>query len=125
MADVPANVLFNCQQYCLKDQTSNQGRQPCSSIDFIPGKRYSTKEYTESKCFLTRPDQNLDRRPLQPQDFPREQDHYHYREVCYSGTAASNDCPNMMYVMERHPGMKLNKHFKVLDVETLEKCEEV
>ncbi|KAL7634167.1 UNVERIFIED_CONTAM: hypothetical protein RMT77_015496 [Armadillidium vulgare] len=128
LSEIPSDVIFKCQDFCLKDRTSQSLPQLCGSFDFVPGKRFSSKiEYTESKCFLAMPEDTPGKLP----QYKIAKDYYHYREVCYSGDGTdkptvATDCPDRFYVMERVMGKRfMPKGAREVNANSLEECQQM
>ncbi|EFA06632.2 uncharacterized protein nompA isoform X2 [Tribolium castaneum] len=103
----PFKVLEKCEQLCLTDRASNNIVRTCTSFDFQPGSRIATynggPEYEESTCYLTaeqaRPE-GIGSLMLVPNSV-------HFTEVCLTSNRIDRDCPNRLYIFERHPRKKL------------------
>ncbi|KAK7863129.1 hypothetical protein R5R35_002011 [Gryllus longicercus] len=105
----PREVLEKCQDLCLRDRApTNNLLRACSSFDFQPGSRIASfsgdPEYEDSTCFLTR-------EQAQPEGIGNllmVPNSVHFNEVCLSSSRVERECPNRLYVFERHPRKKLN-----------------
>ncbi|XP_042206485.1 uncharacterized protein LOC121855510 isoform X7 [Homarus americanus] len=111
--DTPVEVLTLCVGRCLQDENVQKLKSRCTAFDYLPGKRinyYNSNEmvYTETKCLLTRPENDhLGFR------YRARKESVHFREVCYTGSVVRAECPTRLYVMER----LINKRFLPKDAE--------
>ncbi|XP_018018616.1 uncharacterized protein LOC108675138 [Hyalella azteca] len=135
---MPAAVLALCEDRCLKDRTATQQlTRRCGSLDFVPGRRYSSYsnsvEYTETKCFLSQPQDDRNSAAAQSRSqFERANNYAHLREVCFSAPSSTQasilreECPDRLYVMERHLAKRfLPKNVIEVTASTLEECQNI
>ncbi|XP_042900056.1 uncharacterized protein [Parasteatoda tepidariorum] len=117
--DLPIRVLSECIRRCAEDRTTTQHVPQCRSFDFLPGKRISpvpthegndigpgrtniVAEYEDSSCYLYYDQAS----PDGTETLVRQQDVWHFNEICITSSKVSTECSNRLYVMERTPGFR-------------------
>ncbi|XP_054162309.1 uncharacterized protein LOC128960262 [Oppia nitens] len=104
--DEPIKVLEECIRRCQEDRLTTIAN--CLSFDFSPGRRRSSPfknppEYETSSCTLY----NDRGSPDGEETLVKEENYWHYNEVCLTSAKVSTQCPNRLYIFERIPGYKL------------------
>ncbi|XP_022646313.1 uncharacterized protein LOC111264099 isoform X3 [Varroa jacobsoni] len=104
-SEQPVKVLEECVRRCQKDQTT--AITHCLSFDFMPGRlRGATAstppDFKQSVCYLY-----YDRsQPDGAESLVRQNNAWHYNEVCLSSGKLQSECPNRLYVFDRTPGYR-------------------
>ncbi|CAN8010574.1 unnamed protein product, partial [Ixodes pacificus] len=110
-AEQPVKVLEECVRRCQEDRTTAVAQ--CLSFDFMPGRRRPATpatstgsapvEFEESVCYLY-----YDRAsPDGGETLVRQNNAWHFNEVCLSSTKVNTECSSRLYVFDRSPGYRL------------------
>ncbi|XP_077500029.1 no mechanoreceptor potential A isoform X2 [Amblyomma americanum] len=110
-AEQPVKVLEECVRRCQEDRTTAVAQ--CLSFDFMPGRRRPATaaqatgsapvEFEESVCYLY-----YDRAsPDGGETLVRQNNAWHFNEVCLSSTKVITECSSRLYVFDRSPGYRM------------------
>ncbi|KAL3242410.1 hypothetical protein MRX96_047762 [Rhipicephalus microplus] len=111
-AEQPIKVLEECVRRCQEDRTTAVAQ--CLSFDFMPGRRRpptpaqasgsAPVEFEESVCYLY-----YDRAsPDGGETLVRQNNAWHYNEVCLSSSKVITECSSRLYVFDRSPGYRMD-----------------
>uniref|UniRef100_T1KJA7 ZP domain-containing protein n=1 Tax=Tetranychus urticae TaxID=32264 RepID=T1KJA7_TETUR len=126
-SESPIKVLEECVRRCQEDKVSTI--ENCLSFDFAPGARRSSPfhtndqlhpqginhvapglpgasrlsaEYEESQCILYGDRAN----PDGGETLVKQENAWHFNEVCLNSPKLASDCSNRLYTFERIPGFR-------------------
>ncbi|XP_065287804.1 uncharacterized protein nompA [Dermacentor albipictus] len=111
-AEQPIKVLEECVRRCQEDRTTAVAQ--CLSFDFMPGRRRpptpaqaagsAPVEFEESVCYLY-----YDRAsPDGGETLVRQNNAWHFNEVCLSSSKVITECSSRLYVFDRSPSYRMD-----------------